>query len=103
MKAITIVILIAAMASMVSAVQLDQTFHADHDFTIHLPDGWIEVPKAEIDRKMAAIRSQYPNAPLELFEYAYQLDSSGHWLEYPYIAIQVRHTGKLTQVRQLSS
>jgi len=101
MKILTTILtalMLVAMASVARAAQLDQTFRTSHDFTIHLPSGWVQVPKAEIDRHLGAIHNQYPNAPRENFDYAYQLDSSEYWLyEHPYIMIQVRNTGKIMQ------
>ncbi len=91
------ILFLAAMLGAVTATASAEAFRSPHGFVIHLPHGWIEVPKAEIDRWLDSIRNAYPNAPYEEFDHAYRPLSNKHWLEYPRVAIQVRHTGKLEE------
>lgn len=95
MKTIRLIIIFCVASTIAAATQLSQAFRTSNDFTIHLPVEWHEIPKSEIDHKLNEIYSQHPNAPRDNFDYAYQLASSEDWFEYPYIMIQVRHSGKL--------
>lgn len=97
MKKIIYILSCAMLVCTTEAVPLEKEFATKHDFTIYLPSGWIEVPRVEIDRQLDAIYDQYPNVPRETYDYAFQPGSSEYWLEYPYIMIQVRSTGKLTE------
>ena len=94
MKAILFWAATILSACAANAAQLDQVFQTHHDFAISLPDEWVEIPKAEIDKHFSEIYGNYPNLPREEFDYAYQLKSSENWFEYPYIMVQVQNTGK---------
>ena len=80
------------------AAQLPKAFRAArHDFTIFLPEGWVEIPKARIDAHFASLLRQSPGASRAWgeYDYGYQPGAPSTWFQYPYILIQVKNTGKL--------
>ncbi len=81
-----------------STVRFDKTFITNHDFKIHFPNDWIEIPKIEIQRHFDNYYEQFPDLPHEEYDYGYQLSSSEYWFQYPYILIQVKNTGKIPEM-----
>ena len=66
-------------------------------FSISLPDGWVGIPSEAIDAYEKGIATLAPNAPAQHFDYGFQLGSSKNWLEYPYILVQMKNTGRIPE------
>ena len=68
-------------------------YPADH-FSISVPSGWIEIPRAELDRAEAAARKAVPNGPAQRLTYGFQASQRS---AYPRFVIQVRTTGRWSE------
>lgn len=72
-----------------------ETFHTDKKFSITLPDDWIEIPKNVLDAYSDNVAKLSPDTPKQIYDYGYQLRGSEKWLDYPYILVQVKNTGRV--------
>lgn len=84
-----IVLSIAGIASADQAIQKPE-------FSMTIPDGWIEIPRDVLDEYAATVKSLAPNAGIERYDYGFQANS-GEWFTYPYILVENRRTGRLPQ------
>ena len=75
--------------------ELKQKFEAIDNFAIHLPIGWEEIPKEILEQYSKSIRQETKNFREVVYDYGYQLSSSDYWLQYPYIVVQVKRTGRI--------
>lgn len=93
-KLITYVLLIVTFAgvSIASGSELQK-----NGFSISLPDGWVEMPRDVIDAYEKEIAGVAPNVPTQHYDYGFQLGSSKHWFEYPYILVQMKNTGRIPE------
>jgi len=66
-------------------------------FSISLPDGWIEMPRDVIYAYEKELAKLAPNAPVQHYDYGFQLDVSKDWFEYPYILVQVKNIGRIPE------
>ena len=85
-------IVTVAGVSIVSASELQKK-----EFSIVLPDGWKEIPREELDRAEEATAKALPHVGSEHWEHGFQLEHSQNWFDYPYVLIQVKHTGRISQ------
>ncbi|WP_456324105.1 hypothetical protein [Desulfonauticus submarinus] len=67
------------------------------DFSISLPDGWVEIPSDVIDAYEKEIARLAPNAPAQHCDYGFQLGSADNWFEYPYILVQIKNIGRIPE------
>jgi hypothetical protein len=66
-------------------------------FKLFIPNNWIEIPQKQVAIKAASLSSNYSNAPHESIDYAFQPKSNAYWFDYPYIIIQIKNTGRVTE------
>ncbi len=71
--------------------------YPDDGIGVSLPDKWIEIPKEVIQTMFQELARQVPNAEAQHYDYGYQLDSAEKWLEYPYILIQIKNSGRIPE------
>lgn len=71
------------------------TFDTDDEFTITLPDGWVQIPGAVLQGFSAKMAERSPDAPRQVYDYGYQMGDDGRWLTYPYVLVQVRPEGRI--------
>lgn len=68
------------------------------EYSIQLPKGWSEIPRPEIDAAISRLRQQGgASAKLPDIKYAYKLDTSEYWFKHPYIAVEVRKSGRVSK------
>ena len=74
-------------------------------FSISIPSGWVEIPKDTIEVFEKELNKAAPNHPAQHYDYGFQLKSSKKWLEYPYILVQVKNTGRIpeSQLKKIES
>jgi hypothetical protein len=85
-----------------------KTFQTEDQFSITLPDDWIEVPKEVLNAYSESISNLTPSQPKQVYDYGYQQAGAENWLIHPYILVQVKNTGRiasgeLQQYRKLKS
>lgn len=66
-------------------------------FSISLPDEWVEIPREIIDSYTKDLATLVPDAGHPHFDYAFQLQSSENWFQYPYIVLQVKNVGRIPE------
>jgi hypothetical protein len=67
------------------------------EFTITLPDGWVEMSKAEIDAFNANIRKHPAGKTVAQFRYGFHPKASGTPSDYPYIVARVTTGGRIPE------
>jgi hypothetical protein len=65
-------------------------YPSDH-FSISIPTGWVEIPKAELDQMSANIREAAPNARPQPYNYGFQESADS---KYARVLVQVKTTGR---------
>lgn len=96
MKAVIASIFIAAVTLAASDADLSQTITTPDGITIHLPIKWKQIPKSVIEEVYKEFYDQNPRALRQTFDHGFQADSE-EWFSYPYILIQVQHTGRIPE------
>jgi hypothetical protein len=71
-------------------VDLPQTIQARDGFTISLPADWVAIPKDALDGLSEHLAKLAPKAERQTYDYGFQLPKKEHWIEYPYIFVQVK-------------
>ena len=77
----TIAACILAIAVSVSG----KTFETDDEFSINLPDEWVQIPGSVLQSFSAKMDELSPDTPQQVYDYGYQIDDDGRWLTYPYV------------------
>lgn len=70
------------------------TFKTDDQFSITLPEGWIEIPTGTLDEYCEALAELAPNIQ-QTYDYGFQHTSQDNWFSPPYILIQVKNIGRV--------
>jgi hypothetical protein len=91
MKKRTIAVCIASIAVAVCG----ETFETDDEFSITLPDGWVQIPGSVLQDFSENIDQLSPDSPPEVYDYGYQMENGGKWLAYPYVLVQIRPEGRI--------
>jgi hypothetical protein len=74
------------------------TFAFQNDgFSLMFPPGWIAIPKEVIAQAQAEMAKAAPNAPKPQYDYGVQFGSKEQWFAYPYVLIQVKRTGRISE------
>jgi hypothetical protein len=98
-----VIILIAALLvafhtnALCYADDLSQIVKTSDGFTIHLPEYWIAIPQNVLDSYSEAVSKMMSNTEKQPYAYGFQLSSSQNWLDYPYILIQVKKSGRISE------
>jgi len=66
-----------------------------NEFSIAIPDGWVEMPRDVIDAYEKEMANLAPNVPAQHFDYGFQLDETKNWFEHPYILVQIKNMGRI--------
>ncbi|MEW5773893.1 MAG: hypothetical protein AB1916_10265 [Thermodesulfobacteriota bacterium] len=67
------------------------------EFSITLPDGWVEIPRNNIDHYLAYLRELAPAARPPHFEYVFQMSPEQTYFTFPYITIILNTQGKMSR------
>jgi len=88
-------VLILTGAALAEALQFSSTKYL---YSISLPDGWIQIPDAEIARFKENLP---PQAQHLIFDAAFQRGNAGKWFEWPYVVVQVSPPPARTKIKRL--
>jgi hypothetical protein len=100
MKAtIAAVLLALCIPAACDAVDLPQTIQTKDGFTISLPADWVAIPKDALDGLTQTAAKLAPKAERQTYDYGFQLPKKKHWIEYPYIFVQVKRTGRVSEAQ----
>jgi len=85
-----LLVLIAALASgAVFATSISKP-----EFTVDVPDGWVEVPPEVLQEFYDELKRQAPAAQIPKYNYAFQSTQGPPWLSYPYVLVKVTPSGR---------
>lgn len=87
------IITISLLATVLSS--FGSTYETQDQFSINLPDAWVEIPKDVLDEFSENVSKLAPQNPKQIYDYGYQLNESDGWLQYPYILVQVKNVGRV--------
>lgn len=68
-------------------------------FAMRLPPGWIQIPQAAIAEVKQELERQSPTVKLPHYNFAFQFGSPDEWFTYPYVVIQVKRTGRISEAQ----
>jgi len=91
--------LLACICSFIFSAQLfgqeiKKEFRTSDGFSIFLTNNWKEIPK-DILEESAKAYAEATKMDRQYYDYGFQLTSSQNWLQYPYILIQVKKSGRI--------
>jgi hypothetical protein len=66
-------------------------------FSVTIPDEWMEIPSEILTQVVAETRRASPGVEVPEYAFGYQLATAQHWVEYPYILVQVTETGRIAE------
>ena len=72
------------------------------EFTLSLPDGWVEIPSNVLSATQAEIKRRAPGAKIPKYDYGFQKQPLMKGMKYPFVLIQVIDSGRIPE-RQLKS
>ena len=81
---------------LLSATAAEKIFPTQHGFTVVLSDEWVEIPRTVLD-DLSATMARISSAPIQKWDYGYQLASATNWAQYPYILVQVKEDGRIRE------
>jgi len=79
------------------AAELTKEFNTQDGFTIHLPKNWVQIPNEVLRQVFERISQLAPKAEKQTWDYGFQLNQNGYWMRYPYILIQVKRVGRISE------
>jgi len=87
--------MIAACVAAIAVSASGEIFETRDDFSIALPDGWVEIPGTVLQAFSEMMGDLSPDTPPQVYDYGYQIEGDGKWLTYPYVLVQVRPEGRI--------
>lgn len=87
--------MIAACIAAIAVSAGGKTFETYDDFSITLPDGWVEIPGYVLQAYVEKVDEIFPDTPRQVYDYGYQIENDGKWMTYPYILVQSRPIGRI--------
>lgn len=86
---------IAACIAAIAVSAGGETFETYDDFSITLPDGWVEIHGSVLQAYAEKMDETFPDTPRHVYDYGYQIENAGNWLTYPCILVQFRPDGRI--------
>ncbi|MHC4269868.1 MAG: hypothetical protein ACYSWS_06065 [Planctomycetota bacterium] len=79
------------------AMELKQKYKTDDGFTMYLPENWVEIPNKFLKQYSDKISQLAPQIGKQVYDYGFQLTHVDTWMTYPYILVQVKRTGRISE------
>jgi hypothetical protein len=76
---------------------ISEVFETRDDFSMTLPNGWVEAPPEALRGLETRINQVSDGAIEQHYDYGYQRSSANTWFEYPYILVQVKKGGRIRE------
>ena len=86
---------IITLLCLISISVFADNFQTGDNFSITLPDGWIQIPKETLDEHSEGLAKLSPNIPKQIYDYGFQHTSQETWFSPPYILVQVKNIGRI--------
>lgn len=80
--------------TLLSGQETKKEFSTSDGFSIFLTNDWIAIPKDILEASAKAF-AEATKMDRQYYDYGFQLTSSQNWLQYPYILIQVKKSGRI--------
>ena len=72
------------------------TFEAKDNYSIDLPDTWVEIPEGLLIDYSAQLLKKSKDGTAPTYNYGYQLENpNGYWLTHPYILVELLPQGRM--------
>ena len=68
-----------------------------NEYSINLPDGWIEIPKDIIESNTNEMSKKVPNIARPYYDSGFQLAENQNWFEFPYVFIAFDNKGRVPE------
>lgn len=81
----------------ISSIAYGEVKIEKNGYVISLPDEWIEIPSEVLEKYEKMVSVLAPNAKKQHYDCGFQLSGKENWLDYPYVIIQVKNTGRITE------
>jgi len=92
-KSILSVLLVLTFS--IPSISEEITLPAGNDYDISIPSDWLEIPKEVLEQYQTTVSET--TGQNQTYEYGYQSSKNENWLEYPYVLVQVKHTGRISE------
>lgn len=87
-------------ASQPSAPELPNAFPMPDGITLHLPDGWRQIPQEAMDVMNGLMSKGAPDTQVQKFDYAFQKWPAVAWFKTPLIIVRVDRSGRIADPSQ---
>ena len=81
----------------VQAKELTREFKTGDGFTMYLPENWVEIPNEFLNQYSEKLSELAPQIGKQIYDYGFQLTPVDTWMAYPYILVQVKRTGRISE------
>jgi len=81
---------------MASALFVEADTFQTSQFSLTLPDSWVEIPKEVLDAYSEQLAQLAPDNPKQVYDYGYQYHDPEGWFRYPYILVQIKNVGRIS-------
>ncbi len=80
-------------------IELTQEVKTQDGFTIRLPADWKPIPRDMLTKYSRAVAELTRDTEKQVYDYGFQRADAPNWFTYPYILIQVRRTGRISEAQ----
>jgi hypothetical protein len=87
------VIKIFALTVVAQAAEVYQS----SEFSMTIPDGWIQIPKNIIDSNTQQLGDMLPGVQVKTYDCGFQMDNALTWFDYPYVLVQINREGRISE------
>lgn len=94
-------IALGASIALAPICNADQYHSKSFIYRIELPQDWIEIPQNVLHETVDALMNQKSSTSI-IYDAGFQLDSTDHWFEYPYVMVQILPYAKFGSHRQIN-
>ncbi|MCP4264899.1 MAG: hypothetical protein GY777_04865 [Candidatus Brocadiaceae bacterium] len=91
------ILIFSGLTLQVQAMELKQEFKTEDGFTMYLPESWVEIPNEFLKQYSEKVSQLAPQIGKQIYDYGFQLTPVDTWMTYPYILVQVKRTGRISE------
>jgi hypothetical protein len=91
------ILIFSGLTIQVAATELTQEFKTEDGFTMYLPESWVEIPDEFLKQYSEKVSQLAPQIGKQIYDYGFQLTPVDTWMTYPYILVQVKRTGRISE------
>ncbi len=91
------ILIFSGLTLQVQAMELKQEFKTEDGFTMYLPESWVEIPNEILKQYSEKVSLLAPQIGKQIYDYGFQLTPVDTWMTHPYILVQVKRTGRISE------